>query len=277
MPVLQLSPGVEMFYRDDDFTDPWRSAEVVLMLHGGVESGLVWNGWMPHLGRTFRVVRPDMRGFGLSTPMPVDFPWSIDRIAEDYLALVDSLDIERFHVIAAKTGGPVGLRLAARNPGRVRTLTLVGCPDYGKAAVANATETYAEFERDGIEPWARRTMKRRLGSECAPEMVEGWIKVVSSCALSTVLGYLAPCDQVDIRPDLPHIVCPTLVVTTEGSALGSVAVTRAWQEQISRSELVVLPGDSFHAAVTHPDLCARAALEFIDRASLSNDRMERLV
>ena len=70
MPRIQISPGHEMNYAIDDFTDPWLKPEAVLLRHGNFESGDVWFGWAPHLARNFRVVRPDMRGFGGSTPMP---------------------------------------------------------------------------------------------------------------------------------------------------------------------------------------------------------------
>ncbi len=71
----------------------------------------------------------------------------------------------------------------------------------------------------------------------------------------------------DIRADLPRIRCPTLVITTEQSGLGSVEETRAWQQQIPDSELLVLPGDSYHVAATHADRAAQATLEFIARRS----------
>ena len=69
----------------------------------------------------------------------------------------------------------------------------------------------------------------------------------------------------DIRADIPKISCPTLVITTEDSGLGSVADMRAWQEQIAGSELLVLPGNSYHVAATHADVSAEATLDFIAR------------
>jgi pimeloyl-ACP methyl ester carboxylesterase len=56
----------------------------------------------------------------------------------------------------------------------------------------------------------------------------------------------------DIRADVPKIACPTLVITTDGSGLASVEETTAWQRMIPLSELVVLPGNSYHAAASHP-------------------------
>ena len=67
MPTFQSTPDLEMHYEVNDFTDPWRTKETILLLHGNAESGAAWYGWVPTLARHYRVVRPDMRGFGRST------------------------------------------------------------------------------------------------------------------------------------------------------------------------------------------------------------------
>src|SRR5215467_8871378 len=128
MPTFQASADLQMHYEVDDFTDPWREKETILLLHGNAESGAAWYGWVPILARRYRVVRPDMRGFGASTPMPRDYPWPLDRIVDDFAALMHHLGIERFHLVGAKIAATIARRLAARYPDRVRTLTLVGAP-----------------------------------------------------------------------------------------------------------------------------------------------------
>ena len=69
----------------------------------------------------------------------------------------------------------------------------------------------------------------------------------------------------DIRADLPRIACPTLVITPEESGLASVEATRAWQQTIPDSTLLVLPGNSYHVAASDAEKCARATLDFISR------------
>ena len=128
MPSFRPSPDLDMHYQVDDFTDPWRTPETILMLHGNAESGLAWWGWVPALAREYRVVRPDMRGFGQSTAMPRDYPWTLDRLVEDFCLLMDHLGIDRFHLVGAKIGGTVARAFAARRPERVKTLTVVGSP-----------------------------------------------------------------------------------------------------------------------------------------------------
>ena len=96
-------------------------------------------------------------------------------------------------------------------------------------------------------------------------MMEGWAKLMGRTPLSTQLGFIRSVPAIDVRPDLPSIRCPTLVVTTDASGLGSVEAVRDWQQMIPNSEFMVVPGDSYHVAATHPELCARAMLDFIDR------------
>jgi pimeloyl-ACP methyl ester carboxylesterase len=81
--------------------------------------------------------------------------------------------------------------------------------------------------------------------------------------VETAIGFQSSVNMADITDDVPRISCPTLVITVEGSSLASVQETKTWQEQIPGSRLVVLPGDSFHAAVTDADMCAQATLEFL--------------
>jgi 3-oxoadipate enol-lactonase len=264
MPTLHSSPDLEMHYEVDDFTDPWRKPETILMLHGNAESGAAWYGWVPALSRKYRVVRPDMRGFGQSTPMPREFPWTLDIIIDDFVRLIDHLGVGRFHLVGAKIGGTIARAFAARRPERVKTLTVVGTPPPLRAGAAERVpELNAAFERDGVEAWARKTMGGRLGSGFAADGVEWWIKFMGRTAVSTQIGFMKTIACADIRADLPKIRCPTLVITTDGSGLASVDETRAWQRHIANSTLRVLPGNSYHVAATHAGPCAAATLEFV--------------
>ena len=98
------------------------------MLHGLAESGAAWRGWVPHFAREYRVVRPDLRGFGQSTPMSSDYAWRHDQILDDVLRLLDHLGIEKAHVIGAKIGGTLAMLLAVRNPQRLLSFAAVGAP-----------------------------------------------------------------------------------------------------------------------------------------------------
>ena len=265
MPTIRIAPDLEMNYVVDDYTDPWSTPETILLLHGVHDSGAVWFGWVPHLARHYRVVRPDMRGFGASTPMPRDYVWSLNGIIDDFTTLMQSLAIDRFHLVGAKLGATVARRFAARHPERIQSLTVVGAPppNYRSKRVSDADE------KPGIDSWTAATMSARLGSRFPPEAVAWWTTMMARTAASTLIGFRATIPTTDITSDLPNIQCPTLVITTEGSALGSVQATRAWQQTIPNSRLLVLPGDSYHVAASDADRCALATFEFISSVRTS--------
>lgn len=240
MPIATITPDLEMYYEVDDFAEPWREHDTVLLMHGNAESGEVWYGWVPHLAAELRVVRPDMRGFGRSTAMPRDYAWSPDRIADDCVELMDQLGIERFHLVGAKVGGTMALRFAARYSSSVQTLTVRAPPTRGADSAARYLSWVDYFGQHGMESW-----------------------VMGRTALSTQLGFLSAVPTVDVTPDLPNICCPTLVITTQDNPLYPLEKVQAWQSRIPNSELFTVPGDSYHIAATASAQCARATLEFI--------------
>jgi 3-oxoadipate enol-lactonase len=266
MPTLHIPPSLDLHYLMDDYTDPWRTPGTILLLHGNAESSAAWYAWVPQLAYRYRLVRPDLRGFGASTPMPRDFPWTLDVLIDDFCRLMDTLGTERFHLVGAKIGGTIARAFAARRPARVRTLTVVGTPPpYRMGAAERAPALIEEFDQQGVEHWAQQSMAGRLGSTFPPAGVEWWTTFMGRTAVSTQVGFMQTIACADIRADMPRIACPTLVITTEGSGLASVDETRAWQKTIPDSELLVLPGDSYHVAASHAVQCAQATLEFIER------------
>jgi pimeloyl-ACP methyl ester carboxylesterase len=156
------------------------------------------------------------------------------------------------------------------------TLTVAGTPaPYRDTVGARADAWTQEIQSQGMESWARRTMGGRLGDAFPPEGAEWWVNLMGRTAPSSVVGSILPIPSTDLRSDLPKIACPTLVITTPGSGLGSVEETKAWQERIPNSRLLVLPGNSYHVAASDADRCARETLEFIQSQSRSKSKEER--
>ncbi|MFZ9150474.1 MAG: alpha/beta fold hydrolase, partial [Burkholderiales bacterium] len=115
--------------------------------------------------------------------------------------------------------------------------------------------------------WARRTMDGRLGEHFPDEGVEWWTKFMGRAPVSSLVGFNRGVNYADIRADLPKITCPTLVITTEESGLGTVDRTREWQEKIPNSKLLVLPGKSYHVAASDAEACATETLKFMQQAA----------
>lgn len=115
---------------------------VVLLLHAGVADRRMWEPLVAPLRRTFRVVRPDLRGHG-DSPLP----GGEYADADDVAALLDHLRVEDAAVVGASFGGRVALELAALRPGRVRELVLL-CPSVRGVAPTAALRTFDSAEDD---------------------------------------------------------------------------------------------------------------------------------
>jgi 2-hydroxymuconate-semialdehyde hydrolase len=105
------------------------SGDAVMLLHGsgaGVSGWANWRGLMPELARTYRVVVPDLVGFGY-TETPNDFTFQfLDSWVDQMLATLDALGIERTHIVGNSFGGAVALWMATRAPERTGRLVLMG-------------------------------------------------------------------------------------------------------------------------------------------------------
>jgi pimeloyl-ACP methyl ester carboxylesterase len=269
MPTSNIDPHQTLYYEDDYFGEPWKTPETVLLIHGAAESSKAWFGWVPHLSRKFRVVRPDQRGFGHSQLSSGPFTWSPEALAADMAHFLDALDVESAHVVGAKIGGTVAMQFAADFPARTKTLTVVSSPARthntgGSADLSTFTDT---IRRIGGRGWAAETQRARLGSGASDAQLEWWTDFMAATNPEVAIAITEMAGKLDITSSLPRIKAPTLVITTESSALASVEVTREWQAMIPRSELLVLPGDSYHVAAAAPDLCAEKVLEFIQRSN----------
>src|SRR5437763_6607323 len=99
MQSLTTSDGLALAYDIDDFTDPWRQAPTLLLLHAAMGSARRYFAWVPHLARDWRVVRLDLRGHGNSQVPPPERPLLLDRLVADVAELLDHLEIDSVHVV----------------------------------------------------------------------------------------------------------------------------------------------------------------------------------
>jgi 2-hydroxymuconate-semialdehyde hydrolase len=105
------------------------SGPAVLLLHGsgaGVSGWANWRMLIPELARKWRVLAPDLVGFGY-TETPADFAFRfMDSWVDQMLAVLDGLGVERAHIVGNSFGGAVALWMAHRAPDRTGRLILMG-------------------------------------------------------------------------------------------------------------------------------------------------------
>ncbi|QCK88204.1 alpha/beta hydrolase [Phreatobacter aquaticus] len=262
---IRVSDDCELAVRLDDYTHAWDARPPVVMLHGLAESGEAFKRWVPHFADRHLVVRPDLRGYGDSTPMRGDFTYRFAGLGEDIIRMLDALKLERVFLVGGKIGGTLALHLAAHYPDRVIAVAAVGTPASLTSFDQRAPGWRKQIAAGGVEPWVRETTQGRLGTSLPQPALDWWIALMSKTKASTLEAFLQMVPTVDVTPDLPRITSPTVVITTTGSGLGSVDSVKAWQETIKGSTLEVLPGDSYHVAATDPDVCARIVRAYFDK------------
>lgn len=134
---VEVAEGVSLWVESRGPED----APAILLIMGSTVSGLVWpDELVEALARKHRVIRYDHRDTGASTWAFDRVPYSATRMAEDALAILDALGIERAHVVGLSLGGFLVQWLLVAHPERLLSATVIGAPALeGAPARANLT------------------------------------------------------------------------------------------------------------------------------------------
>jgi pimeloyl-ACP methyl ester carboxylesterase len=129
---------VKIFYREAGASD----APAVLLLHGFPTSGHMFRNLIPLLADRYRVIAPDLPGFGNTVAPPRgEFDYSFEKLAAVIGGFVDAIGLSRYALYIFDYGAPTGLRLAMQHPERV------------SAIVTQNGNAYIEGLSDAWGPW----------------------------------------------------------------------------------------------------------------------------
>jgi pimeloyl-ACP methyl ester carboxylesterase len=152
--------GFKVFYREAGRVD----APTLLLLHGFPSAGHMFRELIPALSDRFRVVAPDLPGFGHSDmPSRDEFPYTFGKLAEVIERFTEVIGLARFAIYVFDYGAPTGFRLAVRHPERI------------SAIISQNGNAYEEGLSDGWNPirayWRDPSQANRnvLRSFLAPE------------------------------------------------------------------------------------------------------------
>ncbi len=141
----QAVGDVEVFYRETGPAD----APVILLLHGFPTSSHMFRDLMPELSDRYRLIAPDLPGFGLTKAPPRgSFTYSFDALAEVVGGFVDAIGLQRYALYIFDYGAPTGLRLAMKHPERVTAIITQN----GNAYVEGFSKDWAPWEAYWREP-----------------------------------------------------------------------------------------------------------------------------
>jgi pimeloyl-ACP methyl ester carboxylesterase len=136
---------VEVFYREAGPAD----GPVILLLHGFPTSSHMFRDLMPELADRYRLIAPDLPGFGLTkAPSRDAFTYSFDALADVIAGFVDAIGLQRYALYVFDYGAPTGLRLAMKYPERVSAIITQN----GNAYVEGFSKEWGPWETYWREP-----------------------------------------------------------------------------------------------------------------------------
>jgi pimeloyl-ACP methyl ester carboxylesterase len=224
-------------------------AETVVLLHGLSGSSRWWQRNIPALAGSRRVVIPDVIGFGRSRArgrLP-GMPELADRFAEWLATLGD----DPVHLVGHSMGGHLSIHLAARHPQLVRRLVLV---DAAGIPRERTPRNLVRFAYEVAPP-------RRWGDPRFLPVI--WRDALVAGPFTVLIGLLNILRD-DVRPLLPLITAPTLIVWGARDGLVPVEQGRELRRSIAGSRLLVIQRAYHNCMVDRPAEFNAAVLRFLD-------------
>jgi pimeloyl-ACP methyl ester carboxylesterase len=242
----------------------------LLMLHGAPSDSRAWQWMLPDLARDHTLIAWDAPGFGQSSD--IDDGWRAPQFADALAAFVGALDLERPHLVGWSFGTMVALSLFQRYPRLPASLVLIG----GYAGWAGSLPPEEVARR--LEMFVGMA---DLGDSFDPRSYPGLfsdlIPADRSAVLATTMrenirpatiraaGYIGA--ETDLRPVLPTVDVPTLILHGGADARSPLANADALHAAISTSQLVVLPELGHACVVEDPEACAAEIRRFVTTIS----------
>jgi pimeloyl-ACP methyl ester carboxylesterase len=251
------------------------AGEPVLLLHGFCCSSFSWRHVLPGLAERFRVIAPDLPGFGFSERPADPGAYGFPGLEDAVLGLLDRLGVATCHLVGHSFGGALALWLTERHPGRVRSLTLV----------ATALPELTVEKRQG---WARFRLLNHLllrsrllhpslvrkalmaswhdAGRVTPELVAAYRERLLVEGLEDAyFGFLAPIDEPPPAVDLEAIEAPVLIVWGDDDRVIPLERATAHLPRLRRSRLIVLDRCGHLPMEERPEALLRELLPFLER------------
>jgi 3-oxoadipate enol-lactonase len=270
MPFLDRAGKPRLYYELDDHTDPWKPASAVILQHGYARTSAFWRLCVPYLSRFYKVVRPDMRGLGLSgRNFDLATGYSTDALLGDLTDLLDHLGIESVHYCGESSAGTLGMAFAAERPTRVRTLTVVSAPVYmtekdKRSALHGHANRVEALRKMGGRGWLEASNAgRRFPADTDPRMLQWTLDEMGQADTEVLVALYQFVSSVNMTPLLSKIACPVLGLYADTGVITASEHHEALQRHVKNLRLVRVPGNAHSLQLVKPALTARTLLHFI--------------
>ncbi len=260
--------GTDLYYKDTG-----GSGEPIIFSHALLLDGKLFAPQVEVLKSKYRCISYDHRGQGRSAE---DSSSSIglDVLTEDVVAIIEKLQLKRVHFCGLSMGGFVGIRLAARYPHLLRSLTLIA-----SAADTDPRENLAKYKLLNfigrwIGPWsvARAIAPIIFGKTTLndPERSNLKLQLISHLSRNRRTSWRAVNGIIfrdSLNEELPKIVVPTLVIAGEEDLCMAPSRTEQLAASISGAKFKKIPCGGHAITVEQPVVVNSVMGEFLDAVS----------
>jgi pimeloyl-ACP methyl ester carboxylesterase len=263
--TLARIDDIQMAYTDSGIGRP------VVLIHGYPFNRTLWNEQVAALSTSYRVIAPDLRGFGESDAS--DGTATMNRMAQDVALLLNHLGVTRATIAGLSMGGYVALAFYKQFPSRVRALVLADTR--AQADTEEAKQTRAQHAEkaltEGMAGIADIMLPKLLTPETVskrPEVVKRvrdmMLKTKPEGAAAALRGMAEREDQTEL---LPQISVPTLILVGAEDAITSRGDSETMHHAIAGSRLVVLENAGHVSNLERIEQFNQALLDFQKESS----------
>ena len=262
MKHFQASDGTALAYHIDDFTDPWRPAETLVLLHSAMSCAARFFAWVPHLSRHYRVARLDLRGHGNSDVPPPSQDLTVARLVSDAVEFLDEIGCDRAHFVGASAGGYLCQRMAMDHPDRVLSLCLFGSTPGFKRS--QGPSWLPLIKARGLRTFLAETIDDRFPiGDADPGLVEWFLDQAGGNDEDYIVRFIGLMTQQDWSDELGKIACPTFLAIPGLGKIGEDAAYDPMKEKIADITVKVYENMPHNIWDARPDRCADDVLSFL--------------
>lgn len=235
----------------------------LVFVHGYLGGGLQWADQVEIFSEHFRVITPDLPGFGENHAMTT--PETIRELAQYVLDELDKLEVDRFHLVGHSMGGMIVQEMVALAPARVDKLVLYGTGPVG--IMPGRFETIGESRRSvkekGVEETGRRIAATWFQDGESASGYKVCAELALKASLQAALAGLSAMESWSGVSALSKIASSTLVLWGDGDrAYLWNQPEQLWRE-IADAHLAVIPGCSHAVHLEKPHLFNAMLQDFL--------------